>query len=227
MDGADDPERVKFQMVEFLATGSGEAQPLIDQVERLARQAKDSEYSEDKAQYQAWLEEAQSGSLRPLFRTVKSHELTTVRPFGHVEPGLRPYLRFLQWQEIWGATDCAIERVMQVSQQRAKEEAKKLMALSGQDYFQRFRKLPNKAPGPDGWTVQVLRARSMPPCRGDGRGPCPVDCVPGGSDGQEAANRASHRFASCGLQGLDQISVLFGGAMVREFCCQGTLGRRP
>ena len=164
MDGADDPERVKFQMVEFLATGSGEAQPLIDQVERLARQAKDSEYSEDKAQYQAWLEEAQSGSLRPLFRTVKSHELTTVRPFGHVEPGLRPYLRFLQWQEIWGATDCAIERVMQVSQQRAKEEAKKLMVLSGQDYFQRFRKLPNKAPGPDGWTVQVLRALPLHAC---------------------------------------------------------------
>ena len=164
MDGADDPERVKFQMVEFLATGSGEAQPLIDQVERLARQAKASEYSEDKAQYQAWLEDAQSGSLRPLFRTVKSHELTTVRPFGHVEPGLRPYLRFLQWQEIWGATDCAIERVMQVSQQRAKEEAKKLMALSGQDYFLRFRKLPNKAPGPDGWTVQVLRALPLHAC---------------------------------------------------------------
>ena len=164
VDGADDPERVKFQMVEFLATGSGEAQPLIDQVERLARQAKDSEYSEDKAHYQAWLEEAQSGSLRPLFRTVKSHELTTVRPFGHVEPGLRPYLRFLQWQEIWGATDCAIERVMQVSQQRAKEEAKKLMVLSGQDYLQRFRKLPNKAPGPDGWTVQVLRALPLHAC---------------------------------------------------------------
>ena len=53
---------------------------------------------------------------------------------------------------------------MQVSQQRAKEEAKKLMVLSGQDYFQRFRKLPNKAPGPDGWTVQVLRALPLHAC---------------------------------------------------------------
>ena len=51
-----------------------------------------------------------------------------------------------------------------MSQQRAKEEAKKLMALSGQDYFQRFRKLPNKAPGPDGWTVQVLRALPLHAC---------------------------------------------------------------
>ena len=209
MEEAEDPELVKFQMVEFLATGSGEAQPLIDQVERFARQAKASDYNEDKAQYLAWLEEAQSGSMRPLYRTVKSHELTTVRPFGHVEPGLRLYLRFLQWQEIWGASDCAIERVMQVSQQRAKEEAKELTVLSGQDFFQRFRKLPNKAPGPNGWNVQVLKA-----LRGDGRGPCPVDCVPGGSYGQEAANRAS-------------VEILLGGAMARKFCCQGTLGRCP
>ena len=61
----------------------------------------------------------------------------------------------------WGASDCAIERVMQLSQQKAKEEAKELKVLLGEDYFRRFRKLPNKAPGPDGWTVQVLRALSL------------------------------------------------------------------
>ena len=123
-----------------------------------------TKYDEDKAQYQAWLEEAQAGSMRPLFRTVKSHEATTVRPFGHVEPGLRPFLRFIQWQEIWGATDSAIEKVMQLSQQQAKEEAKELKALTGQDYLRKFRKLPNKAPGPDGWTVQVLRALPLQAC---------------------------------------------------------------
>ena len=140
VDGAEDPERVKFQLAEFLTTGSGDAQSLSDQVERFARQAKANDYAEDKAQYQAWLEEAQAGSMRPLFRTVKSHEATTVRPFGHVEPGLRPFLRFIQWQEIWGASDCAIERVMQLSQQKAKEEAKELKVLSGKDYFRRFLK---------------------------------------------------------------------------------------
>ena len=72
MDGAEDPERVKFQLAEFLATGSGDAQSLSDQVERFARQANANDYAEDKAQYQAWLEE-QAGSMRPLFRTVKSH----------------------------------------------------------------------------------------------------------------------------------------------------------
>ena len=128
MDVAEDPEPVKFQMAEFLATGSGEVQPLIDHVERFTRQAKASDLYEDKANCQAWLEEAQRGSMRPLYRTVKSHELATVRPFGKAEPGLRPYLRFLQWQEIWGASDSAIEKVMQVSQQRAKEEAKHLMS---------------------------------------------------------------------------------------------------
>ena len=102
--------------------------------------------------------------MRPLFRTVKSHEATTIRPFGHVEPGLRPFLRFIQWQEIWGASDSAIERVMPLSQQKAKEEAKELKVLSGKDYFRRFRKLPNKAPGPDGWTVQVLRALPLQAC---------------------------------------------------------------
>ena len=135
-------------------------QSLSDQVERFARQAKANDFAEDKAQYQAWLEEAQAGTMRPLFRTVKSHEATTVRPFGHVEPGLRPFLRFIQWQEIWGASDSAIERVMPMSQQKAKEEAKEL----GKDYFRRFRKLPNKAPGPDGWTVQVLRALPLQAC---------------------------------------------------------------
>ena len=114
--GAEDPESIKFQLAEFLATGSGDSQPLTDQVERYARLAKADDYEEDKAQYQAWLEEAQAGSMRPLFRTVKSHEVTTVRPFGHVEPGLRPFLRFIQWQEIWGAVDSAIERVMPQSQ---------------------------------------------------------------------------------------------------------------
>ena len=164
VEGAEDPERVKSQLAEFLATGLGDPQPLCDQVERFARQAKAKEYDEDKAQYQAWLEEAQAGSMRPLFRTVKSHEATTVRPFGHVEPGLRPFLRFIQWQEIWGATDSAIEKVMQLSQQQAKEEAKELKALTGQDYLRKFRKLPNKAPGPDGWTVQVLRALPLQAC---------------------------------------------------------------
>ena len=77
MEGAEDSERVKFQLAEFLATGSGDAQSLSDQVERFARQAKANHYDEDRAQYQAWLEEAQAGSMRPLFRTVKSHEATT------------------------------------------------------------------------------------------------------------------------------------------------------
>ena len=162
--GAEDPERVKFQLAEFLATGSGDSQSLRDQVERFAHLAKANDFEEDKAQYQAWLEEAQAGSMRPLFRTIKSHEATTVRPFGHVEPGLRPFLRFIQWQTIWGATDSAIERVMPLSQQKAKEEAKELKFLSGKDYFRRFRKLPNKAPGPDGWTVQVLRALPLQAC---------------------------------------------------------------
>ena len=53
---------------------------------------------------------------------------------------------------------------MQLSQQKAKEEAKELKVLSGKDYFRRFRKLPNKAPEPDGWTVQVLRALPLQAC---------------------------------------------------------------
>ena len=162
--GAEDPESIKFQLAEFLATGSGDSQPLTDQVERYARLAKADDYEEDKAQYQAWLEEAQAGSMRPLFRTVKSHEVTAVRPFGHVEPGLRPFLRFIQWQEIWGAVDSAIERVMPQSQLKATAEAKELKALTGKDYFRRFRRLPNKAPGPDGWTVQVLKAIPLQAC---------------------------------------------------------------
>ena len=132
--GAEDPESIKFQLAEFLATGTGDSQPLTDQVERYARLAKADDYEEDKAQYQAWLEEAQAGSMRPLFRTVKSHEVTTVRPFGHVEPGLRPFLRFIQWQEIWGAVDSAIERVMPQSQLKATAEAKELKALTGSKY---------------------------------------------------------------------------------------------
>ena len=154
VDGAE------FQLAEFLAL-----QSLSDQVERFVRQAKANDFAKDKAQCQAWLKEAQTGSIRPWFRTVKSYEATTVRPFGHVEPGLRPFLRFIQWQQIRGASDSAIERVMPMSQQKAKEEAKKLKVLSGKDYLRRFRKQPNKAPGPDGWTVQVLRALPLQVCK--------------------------------------------------------------
>ena len=67
VEGAEDPERVKFQLAEFLATGSGDAQSLSDQVERFARQAKANHYDEDRAQYEAWLEEAQAGSIGHCF----------------------------------------------------------------------------------------------------------------------------------------------------------------
>ena len=111
---------------------------------------------------------------------------------------LSNFLRFIQWQEIWGASDCAIERIMQQSKQKAIEEAKDLKILSGNDFLRRFRRLPNKAPGPDGWTVQVLKAlppqacdwiaEVLPPGGSVGRGAGPVDGVPGGLDGQEATN---------------------------------------
>ena len=162
--GGESQEHTKFQMVEFLATGSGDAQELLDKVERFAHLARASDLAQDKSQYQAWLEEAQQGSMRPLYRTVKSHELVTVRPFGQAEPGLRPYLRFLQWQEIWEASDCEIERIMQASQQRAMEEAKALPVLTGKDFQGRFRSLPQKAPGPDGWNIPVLKALPLQAC---------------------------------------------------------------
>ena len=72
--GGESQEHIKFQMVAFLATGSGDAQELLDKVERIAHLARASDLAQDKSQYQAWLEEEQQGSMRPLYRTVKSHE---------------------------------------------------------------------------------------------------------------------------------------------------------
>ena len=85
---------------------------------------------------------------------------------------------------------------MQQSKKKVMEDAKDLTILSGNDYLRRFRRLPNKAPGPDGWTVQVLKTLppqaldrgSMPPCGSDRRGAGPVDGVSGGLDGQETSN---------------------------------------
>ena len=53
------------------------------------------------AQYQNWLEGAQTGGLRPLFRSLKKSEVQTARPFLDLAVEVRPHARRAFWAEMW------------------------------------------------------------------------------------------------------------------------------
>ena len=121
------------------------------QLEAAAKQAREA----CADSYKNWLELASQGSLRPLFRSLKTQETVTMRPFRDKEFASRMVCRMMQWAPLWQAKSTPLEIKAELKE-RAVAQAMALPPITGQQLFKRFRSMPVKAPGPDGWDVPSI-----------------------------------------------------------------------
>ena len=166
------------RLVYFLLEENPESAPVLQQtlsglqegvsdtqltaVQELAEAAGKQELSSQKEGYQEWLQQAAQGSLRPIYSSIKAHEAQVVRPFLDRPFELRPYLKFCQWQNIWGSSGDFVDPVIPQLRQQAILEAEKLAPVSFNTLRKVLKTLPKKAPGPDGWTNGLLRKLPSP-----------------------------------------------------------------
>ena len=128
---------------------------------KLVAKAQSDHLEGEKERYQSWLEGATVKGMRPLYKTIRSHEQVLVRPFQDKEPALRPYLRLSQWEEIWQSQSVPVEDPLQELFDKAIAEARDLPPLTVGALRTKLQCLPEKAPGPDGWNNRMLK--QLPP----------------------------------------------------------------
>ena len=121
------------------------------------KQAQDEHLAQDKQRYQEWLEGAMVKGMRPLYKAIRAHEQVLVRPFRNKEAALRPYLRHAQWQEIWKSQNIPVPAVVPELLGRAVAEAARIPALTTSQVQTRIKRLPDKAPGVEGWNNRMLK----------------------------------------------------------------------
>ena len=111
---------------------------------------------EKNASYAKWLRQASLKGMRPLFKSVKSEEVITIRPFLDAPVQERIYLRWRQWFDLWSRPDGVDPALLASLKAAAIEQAGRLPPISLDRAVSFFKKVPCKAPGLDGWTCEVL-----------------------------------------------------------------------
>ena len=166
------------RLVNFLQDENPEAEPVLQQtlaclhagateshvlaIQELAEAAHKQERLQQKESYQEWLQQGAQGSLKPIYRSIKAHEAQVVRPFLDRPFELRPYLKFCQWQKIWGSSGDFVDPVVPELRLQAVQEAETLAPVSFNKVHKVVKTLSKKAPGPDGWTNGLLRKLPAP-----------------------------------------------------------------
>ena len=84
-----------------------------------------------------------------------------MRPFLDRPFELRPYLKFCQWQKIWGSSGDFVDPVIPQLRIQAIQEAENLAPVSFNKVHKVVKTLSKKAPGPDGWTNGLLRTSCL------------------------------------------------------------------
>ena len=131
-------------------------------IQELAEAARKQEHLKQKESYQEWLHQGAQGSLKPIYRSIKAHEAQVVRPFLDRPFELRPYLKFCQWQKIWGSSGDYVDPVIPQLRLQAIQAAETLAPISFNKVHKVVKTLSKKAPGPDGWTNGLLRRLPHP-----------------------------------------------------------------
>ncbi|CAE7227892.1 unnamed protein product [Symbiodinium sp. CCMP2456] len=119
------------------------------------------------AQYQQWLEGASQGGLRPLFRNLSKHEAHVTRPYTDLALEIRPHARRKHWAALWrpgGDSPTQGTEARAALQRAARLQAQQLEAITPEKLSKAFAKLPAKAPGPDGWSYEMLKAMPEEAC---------------------------------------------------------------
>ena len=115
-------------------------------------------WSQEKSvSYAGWLKNSCSKGMRPLFKSVKSDETITVRPFLDAPVQERIYLRWRQWFDLWSHPAGVDPELLASLKEAAIAQASQLPPISLEKAVSFFKKIPSKAPGLDGWTCEVLR----------------------------------------------------------------------
>ena len=140
----------------------GVSESILREVQELSETSAKAENLGEKESYLDWLQQAAQGSLRPIYRSIKAHEAQVVRPFLNKPFEIRPYLKFCQWQKIWGSSGDFVDPVIPELRQQAIVESGRLAPVTFSSLHRVLKTLPKKAPGPDGWTNGLLRKLPRP-----------------------------------------------------------------
>ena len=111
-----------------------------------------------------WLEQAMTSGMRPLFKTVKAHEATTVRPFEDEHISARGFCRIRQWGPIWQITAEPVDPP-DFLRQLAVEQASILKPISPLQVARYFKSMPRRAHGADGWSIEMLKQLNLEECQ--------------------------------------------------------------
>ena len=159
-EATQDPESFRAEILALL-TGT-EGNPVLEaRIREHIKNAQDEHLAQDKQRYHDWLEGAMVKGMRPLYKAIRAQEQILVRPFRNKEAALRPYLRHAQWQEIWQSHSNPVPTVVPELLGRAVEEAARMPALTPSQVHTRLKRLPEKAPGVEGWNNKMLK--QLPP----------------------------------------------------------------
>ena len=154
---AQECERFRAE-IRALLTGFERSNTALEaRIREHVKQAQDEHLAQDKQRYQEWLEGAMVKGMRPLYKAIRAHEQVLVRPFRNKEAALRPYLRHAQWQEIWKSQNVPVPTVVPELLGRAVAEAARIPALTTSQVQTRIKRLPDKAPGVEGWNNRMLK----------------------------------------------------------------------
>ena len=102
--------------------------------------------------------------MRPLFKTVKAHEATTVRPFEDEHISARGFCRIRQWGPIWQITAEPVDPP-DFLRQLAVEQASILKPISPLQVARYFKSMPRRAHGADGWSIEMLKQLNLEECQ--------------------------------------------------------------
>ena len=126
-------------------------------------QARAQEIEQSSASYKSWLQESSQGGMKPIFKAIKAHEAKVDRPFTDKPVTARPFHRLKQWSAVWQVK--ASEAVpIPGLRDEAIRAGTALPPIPGHRLEKYFRRLPRKAHGVDGWSIDMLRQLSQEHC---------------------------------------------------------------
>ncbi|CAE7377973.1 unnamed protein product [Symbiodinium natans] len=118
-------------------------------------------HQEQAKKYEAWLQGDGKNHLRHLYRALKTEENTTTRPFADLAVEVKPHARRAWWADMWAPSGLSGTHGTDprlALQNQARKQAANLSPISVEEWNSLLKKVPNKAPGPDGWCYEMLRA---------------------------------------------------------------------
>ena len=125
--------------------------------------ARAQEIEQSAASYKLWLQESSQRGMGPIFKAIKTHEAKVDRPFMDKPVTARPFHRLKQWSAVWQVQ--ASEAVpIPGLRDEAIREGNALPPIPGHRLEKYFRRLPRKAHGVAGWSIDMLCQLSKEHC---------------------------------------------------------------